>query len=70
MRLPKLDSATWRGVITALQTLGSFLVALVAIPEVMDLITQHYPTFVPGVVVGAGIISFAINLFRKDVKNY
>jgi len=70
MRLPRLDSATWRGIITALQTLGSLLVALVAIPEVMDVLTQYYPAFVPVVITGAGIISFIINLFRKDVKNY
>jgi len=70
MRLPRLDSATWRAIITALQTLGSFLVALVAVPEVMEIVTQYYPAFVPIIVTGAGVISFIINLFRKDVKNY
>ena len=70
MRLPKLDSATWRAIITALQTLIGFLAALLVLPEFRELVNQFYPQAVPLVVAGAGICSFIINFFRKDVRNY
>lgn len=68
--LPTKDSATWRAIITGLQAFCGFLVALVAMPDVMNLINQYYPEIVPIVVAGAGLASFVLNLFRKDVKNW
>ena len=68
--LPSKDSATWRAIITGLQTFASFLVAFVAVPEAMDVVVKYYPALVPVIVAGAGIASFVLNLFRKDVKNY
>jgi hypothetical protein len=70
LRLPKLDSATWKALITALQTFAAFLVAFATVPEAMDLLTKFYPVVVPLVISGAGIASFILNFFRKDVKNY
>jgi hypothetical protein len=70
MRLPKIDSATYRAIVTALQTLAAFLIALGASPEAMKLLTDFYPTVVPTVVAGAGLASLVLNIFRKSVKNY
>jgi hypothetical protein len=70
MRLPKLDSATYRAVITAVQTFAAFLVAFAAVPEAMELLTRFYPAVVPLVVSGAGVASFVLNFFRKNVTNY
>ena len=67
--LPNKDSALWRAVVTALQTFTAFLVALVAQPEAMQLLTEHYAWLIPGITAGAGIASFLLNLIRKDVKN-
>lgn len=70
MRLPQKDSATWRAIITGLQTLCGFVVALVALPEFSELVRQFYPAALPIIVAGAGVASFVLNLFRKSVKNY
>jgi hypothetical protein len=68
--LPSKDSATWRAIVTALQTLAAFLVAVVAQPETMQLINQYYAWLVPTITVGAGIASFLLNFVRRDVKNW
>lgn len=70
MRLPSKDSATWRAIITGLQTFSGFLIALVATPEAMKVIVDYYPQFVPAITVGATIAAFVWNLTRKDVDNY
>ena len=68
--LPSKDSATWRAIITALQTFAVFLVALAAQPDTMRAINEYAGWLVPTITVGAGIASFTLNFFRKDVKNY
>lgn len=68
--LPSKDSAVWRAIVTALQTLAPFLVAFAAQPETMDLITRYYPWLVPGITAGAGLASLFLNIVRRDVKNW
>lgn len=70
MRLPKIDSATYRAVVTGLQTFAGFVIAIVASPQAMAAITDFYPWLAPVVVSGASIASFALNFFRGDVRNY
>jgi len=70
MRLPSKDSATWRALITALQSFCGFFVAAVAMPEFRELVVKWYPGALPLLVSGAGIASFLLNYFRKSVKNY
>lgn len=70
MKLPAKDSATWRAIITAIQTFAGFLVALAAQPDTVKLINDYYPWLVPVVVGGAGIASLVLNLLRSTVKNY
>ena len=70
MRLPKVDSATYRAIVTGLQAFVGFLVAAVAIPEFRQLVLDFYPSALPILVTGAGLASFVLNYFRSNVKNY
>ena len=55
MRLPKVDSATYRGIVTAIQAFLGFMVAAVALPEFRQLVQEFYPAALPLLVSGAGI---------------
>lgn len=70
MRLPKVDSATYRGIVTAIQAFLGFMVAAVALPEFRQLVQEFYPAALPLLVSGAGIASFILNVVRGSVKNY
>ena len=70
MKLPSVDSATWRGFITSLQAFCGLVVAAVAMPEFRQLVLQFYPAALPIIVSGAGIASFVLNFLRANVKNY
>lgn len=70
MRLPRVDSATFRGLLTAVQTFAGFLAVLLVMPEFRELVTKFYPAALPLIPIAVGIVSFVINLFRTDVKNY
>lgn len=63
------DSATWRAVVTSLETFAALIVAVVAIPEFGTLVAEYYPQAVPVLTVAAGVASFVLNFFRKDVPN-
>ena len=70
MRLPKVDSATYRAIVTVLQALVGFILAALAIPEFRQLVLDFYPAALPFIVSGAGMASFILNYFRPNVKNY
>jgi len=70
MRLPKVDSATYRGIVTAIQAFLGFMVAAVALPEFRQLVQEFYPAALPLLVSGAGIASFILNVIRSNVRNY
>jgi hypothetical protein len=70
MRLPKVDSATYRAIVTGLQALVGFILAALAIPEFRQLVLDFYPAALPFIVSGAGMASFILNYFRPNVKNY
>ena len=70
MRLPRIDSATYRGIITSLQAFCGLTIAAVAMPEFRQLVLQFYPAALPIIVSGAGIASFVLNFLRANVKNY
>lgn len=70
MKLPSVDSATWRGLITSLQAFCGLVVAAVAMPEFRQLVLQFYPAALPIIVSGAGLASFVLNFLRANVKNY
>ena len=70
MRLPRVDSATFRAIVTAAQAFAGFLPVLLVMPEFRELVINFYPKALPAVVVAAGLASFIVNFFRKDVRNY
>jgi hypothetical protein len=70
MRLPEKDSATYRSIITGVQTLLGFIVAAMAMPEFRELVHQWYPAALPILVGVASLSSFVLNYFRSSVKNY
>lgn len=70
MRLPKIDSATFRGVVTALQTLVGTLFVIYGIPGVKEAIEINAPEAAGAVATAAGIVAFIWNIIRRDVKNY
>lgn len=65
MRITK-DSALWRAIVTTIQSIIGLIIYLYTNPEVLN----AHPELVPIASVGAGVISFVLNLFRKDVKNF
>ena len=70
IRLPRIDSATYRGIVTAIQAFLGFMVAAVALPEFRQLVQEFYPAALPILVSGAGIASFILNVVRTNVRNY
>lgn len=63
------DSATWRAVVTALQTFVAFVATMLIMPEFRQLVTEFYPAAVPAITSLAGVASFVLNFLRKDVPN-
>lgn len=82
MKLPSQDSATGRGLKTALQAVITFIVGLAIVvwkvPGVPQAIFQYASANLVQVVtmiglpmaVGTGLTSFVWNVVRKDVPNY
>ncbi len=76
--LPGQDSATGRGIKTALQAVVGSLVGLVVtvwavpgVPEaVFDYVQKNLVQILLMVGIPSGVASFVWNYFRKDVKNY
>lgn len=81
-KLPNQDSATGRGIKTAIQTIvgalivfGTGLVTTInGVPGCPDAVLNYFRDNVVQLVgslgVSAGFVTFIWNLFRKDVKNY
>lgn len=82
MKLPNQDSATGRGVKTAVQ---AFISALIVFSTGFIGVIQSVPGCSEAVVgflqdnavqyalllgIPAGIVAFVMNFFRKDIKNY
>ena len=83
LRGPNIDSAAGKGLMTALQSLISFLIGLIVtvyqVPGVPDAIINftynHLPEVLVNIgiplIIGSGATSFIINyLFRKNIAAY
>lgn len=70
MRLPTKDSATFRAIVTGLQSVIALLVIVLAMPEFSELVRKYYPDALPFIAVITTIIAFIWNVIRKDVNNY
>lgn len=68
--LPNRDSATGRGLHTALQTGLALAGAALLDPSLLVLLNKFAPGFVYYLPVATGVVSFLVNFFRVDVKNY
>jgi hypothetical protein len=83
LRLPQTDSATFRGLVTALQALFTFIVGFIlavwqvpGVPKVAeDFVWNNAPqtliSFGIPLILGTGIVSFLFNRFiRRNVSTY
>lgn len=81
MNINNNDSAVGRGIRTAIQALGGFIIGLAIaiwqVPGVADVVklyvSQHFVELVIAFgipsAVGSGVLGFLWNFFRKDVPN-
>lgn len=82
VKLPSQDSATGRGIKTAIQAICGFVIGLIivvykvpGVPEAVisylqnNLFTVLLQIGVP-TALSSGFVAFVWNVFRKDVKNY
>lgn len=70
MRLPTKDSATWRGLVTAVEATVAFILAILTVPGVAEVIrdfNQEIFVLIPTITF---ILNFVRNYLRKDVANY
>ena len=70
MKLPQKDSATFRALVTGLQSVIALLVVVLAMPEFTEVVRNFYPDALPAIAVFTTIITFIWNVIRKDVPNY
>lgn len=70
MTLPSKDSATFRALVTFLQTVIALLVVVLAMPEFTEVVKKFYPDALPAIAILTTIVTFVWNVIRKDVKNY
>lgn len=70
MRLPKIDSATFRSLVTGVQVLVGSLAVLLLDPNFKLLVTEFVPSAVPEIAIGAAVCSLILNVLRKGVANY
>lgn len=70
MKLPKKDSATFRALVTLLQTVIGLGVVVLAMPEFKEIVTRYYPDALPVIAVVTAVVTFIWNVIRKDVPNY
>ena len=70
MRLPSKDSATFRALVTFLQTAIALLVIVLAMPEFNEVVSKYYPDALPAIAILTTVVTFIWNVIRKDVRNY
>lgn len=70
MKLPQKDSATFRALVTLLQTVIGLSVVVLAMPEFKEIVTKYYPDALPIIAVITAVVTFVWNVIRKDVPNY
>ncbi len=70
LRLPALDSATFKAIITFIQVNVPIALVWVTDPQVITFVTTYIPWLLPLLSFGAAAAAFIIGVARKDVKNY
>lgn len=69
-RLPKVDSATFKGILVFLYTNIPAAIVFFKEPEVVSFIVRFYPWLVPIVTLLPAVLALIVGLKRKDVANY
>ena len=70
MKLPQKDSATFRALVTLLQTIIGLAVVVLAMPEFTEVVRKFYPDALPVIAIVTAVVTFVWNVIRKDVPNY
>ena len=70
MKLPQKDSATFRALVTFLQTIIGLAVVVLAMPEFTEVVRKFYPDALPVIAIVTAVVTFIWNVIRKDVPNY
>ena len=70
MKFPSKDSATFRALVTGLQTVIALMVVVLAMPEFTEVVKKFYPDALPAIAILTTVVTFVWNVIRKDVKNY
>lgn len=70
VRPPHVDSATFKGIVTALQALGAWLIVALTDPTLTNFLNQVAPNLLPVIAGLSGTIAFLVGVLRKDVKLY
>ena len=70
MKLPQKDSATFRALVTFLQTIIGLAVVVLAMPEFTEVVRKFYPDALPVIAIVTAVVTFVWNVIRKDVPNY
>ena len=70
MKLPQKDSATFRALVTFLQTIVGLAVVVLAMPEFTEVVRKFYPDALPVIAIVTAVVTFIWNVIRKDVPNY
>ena len=70
MKLPQKDSATFRALVTLLQTIIGLAVVVLAMPEFTEVVRKFYPDALPVIAIITAVVTFVWNVIRKDVPNY
>lgn len=70
MRKPSWDSTAAKTIRTLVYEVATVILALLAMPEVMDFLVEHYPGLVAILTILPVILTYVVNFLKKDVDNY
>jgi hypothetical protein len=68
--LPHVDSATFRGIVTAVQVGGAAAIVFLTDPQLINFLNLYVPGLIPYLAVSSGAIAMIIGVLRRDVPNY
>jgi hypothetical protein len=70
IKKPSWDSTTAKTLRTVIYEVVALLLALLAMPEVIDLIAKYYPEFIAVTTIAPVVLTFIVNYLNKNVDNY
>lgn len=70
MKKPSWDSTTAKTLRTLIYEVATVILALLAMPEVMDFLVKNYPGLISILSIVPVILTFIVNFVKSDVDNY